>query len=211
MVAPTSRVIYTGPKVAVCLTAELKPSTIRILSPVAPTDTSTGRQAVKLSIDPVTTQRNSYAGTLGSPEVALTDVTNTPSTPKRVFKAHRKDAFSHGADPLIVTQRLSGLAIRVASSADYMHYQEKRMSEKGEYAFRDVSNVCHLPQTLLYRILGLATGVRGMALLSDPQKKAVVGWGMSRETLATGLRGKDLSFRAWMLLDKIKCVEYAPE
>ncbi|KAK4554692.1 hypothetical protein LTR86_008194 [Recurvomyces mirabilis] len=211
MVAPTSRVIYTGPKLFICSAAVPKPPTIRILSPAAATKTSAGGQAVRLSIDPAKAQRNSYAGTLGSPEVALTDVTNTPTTPKRVFKAHRKDAFSHGADAVIVTEKLSGLAIRVASSAEYLQYQEERTGRSGGNAFRDVGNVCHLPRKVLGRILGLAVGVKEMTLLSELQRKAVVGRGMRRETLTTGLQGKDLSFRAWMLLDKIKCVEYAAE
>ncbi|KAK3676048.1 hypothetical protein LTR78_004240 [Recurvomyces mirabilis] len=211
MAAPTTCVIYTGPKLFICSTDKVKPLTIRILSPVAPIKTSMGGQAVQLSIDPAKAQRNSYAGTLGSPEVALTDVTNTPTTPKRVFKAHRKDAFSHGADSDTVTEKLSGLAIRIASGAEYLHYQEDRMNKQGGTAFRDMSSVCHLPQELLGRILGLAVGEREMALFSELQMKAVVGWGMRRETLTTGLQGKDLSFRAWMLLDKIKCIEYAAE
>ncbi|KAK0909667.1 hypothetical protein LTR02_004329 [Friedmanniomyces endolithicus] len=160
------------------------------------------------------TPRKSYAKllspsgrTLEQPEQAITET----NTPKRVFKAHRKDAFSDAADPVAVSERLSGLVIRQSTTFEqYIKYQQRRIeeSEQGAKAFRDVDVACHLPGRLVERIVGLVLPGRELELMTEGQRSAVVRWGLRRETLRVGWAGKDESSQAWMLLDGMQCLEY---
>ncbi|KAK0862196.1 hypothetical protein LTS02_007326 [Friedmanniomyces endolithicus] len=160
------------------------------------------------------TPRKSYAKllspsgrTLEQPEQAITET----NTPKRVFKAHRKDAFSDAADPVAVSERLSGLVIRQSTTFEqYIEYQQRRIeeSEQGAKAFRDVDVACHLPGRLVERIVGLVLPGRELELMTEGQRSAVVRWGLRRETLRVGWAGKDESSQAWMLLDGMQCLEY---
>ncbi|KAK3063873.1 hypothetical protein LTR53_018730, partial [Teratosphaeriaceae sp. CCFEE 6253] len=60
--------------------------------------------------------RGSHAGLLSPssgtvhlvPEQAVTEA----NTPKKIFKTHRKDAFSDAVDPVAVSDRLDGLVVR---------------------------------------------------------------------------------------------------
>ncbi|KAK0305770.1 hypothetical protein LTR01_006554 [Friedmanniomyces endolithicus] len=215
--SPSSRKYSTG------LAPIQRPSTPRdqptlITQPPPPfRKTANGKEKV-LAVDTakaaLATPRKSYAKllspsgrTLEQPEQAITET----NTPKRVFKAHRKDAFSDAADPVAVSERLSGLVLRQSTAFEqYIEYQQRRIdeSEKGFKAFRDVEVACHLPSRLVERIVGFVLPRRELELMTEGQRSAVVQWGLKRETLRVGWVGKDESSQAWMLLDGIKCLEY---
>ncbi|KAK5113838.1 hypothetical protein LTR62_003222 [Meristemomyces frigidus] len=217
MAAPITHSIYAGPPLFNHSSGG-SPITI-VVGSAPPKSKITGRDS-PLAIDTAKANlKSTYAGTLlgphplrsRSPEsTVLTEVSNTPTTPKRVFKAHRKDAFSHGADATTVAEKLTGLGIRQVSSEEYLEYQQKRLAKHDDpHAFRDENNVCHLPKNLLIHILGLAMKERQMRVMSEWQRDAVLDWGLRRETLTTGMWMKEESFRVWVLLDCIKCIEYA--
>ncbi|GAB1738848.1 hypothetical protein NU219Hw_g3633t1 [Hortaea werneckii] len=194
-----------------------------------PSRTDSGK---KLSID--TTQATaisgqckvSYAKTLsaispgakGEPELAITETTNSPTTPKIVFKPHRKGAFSEGADLPAVTEKLNNLVLRDDLSARFVKYQIERTQREASTVniserslWRDTGNVTHLPRSLVDRIFSFILVNNGVKLLSEEQRGAAFRWGIQRRSLKTAedWKKKDMATRVWLLLDSIKCLAYA--
>ncbi|KAK3656652.1 hypothetical protein LTR22_009631 [Elasticomyces elasticus] len=211
--SPVSRKTYTGPAVfKVSINPDVKSTPSEQHS--SPARKTSQKHSNKLSVDtkragpPI---RGSYAKLLSpsgrthdQPEQALTEV----NTPKKIFKAHRKDAFSDAADPVAVTDRLNGLVLRVPQQfARYVDYQQTRIAEHG-VEYRDTNVACYLPMPLIDCIIGFALPERELGLMTYEQRSAAVQWGLRRDTLKVGWAGKDLSNQAWMLLDSIKCLEY---
>lgn len=214
--SPSSRNIYIGPAVFKLPSKPTDwPTTTEQTS--SPLRRKVDRHGNKLSVDTgraVNVVRGTYAK-LVSPsgrthdqsEQALTEV----NTPKKVFKASRKDAFSDAADPVAVTDRLSGLVLRDPQRLARCAEHQRRRVEEGELgakAFRDVAVASHLPKHLIDQIMSLALPEREFELMTEEQRDAVVHWGMRKETLKVGWAGRDLSSQAWMLLDSVKCLEY---
>ncbi|KAI6874499.1 hypothetical protein KC323_g677 [Hortaea werneckii] len=157
-------------------------------------------------------------GTKGEPELAITETTNSPTTPKIIFKPHRKGAFSEGADLPAVTERLNHLILRDDLSARFVKYQVERTQREANAVnmserifWRDTGNVTHLPQNLVDRIFGFVLPNNGIKLLSEEQRRAAFCWGIQRRSLKTAeeWKKKDMATRAWLLLDSIKCLAYA--
>ncbi|KAK4545927.1 hypothetical protein LTR36_002491 [Oleoguttula mirabilis] len=177
----------------------------------------------KLSIDTGKASRNSrgsYAATLtatssgvpGEPELALTEVTNSPTTPKMIFKPHRKGAFSEGCDLPAVTQRLDSLILRDDSPERFVEYQQNRIMSAtgGKTAYRDVSIPSHLPHQVVEYILSFIMTRKEREVLSAEQKRAAFAWGQEKLSLKTELewRKKDEASQVWMMLDSINCLTY---
>jgi hypothetical protein len=163
---------------------------------------------------------SSYAATLtstgktvGEPELAITEVTNTPATPKLVFKPHRKGAFSEeGLDVPSVTARLNGLIIRDDGPERYIKHQQKMHVDRD---YRDTVVASHWPRDLIERVIDYAMPGNELPgdefeLMTEKQKRQAVDWGQSREALrmANDWRKKDESSQVWMLLDAVKCLAY---
>ncbi|KAI7483888.1 hypothetical protein KC351_g4838 [Hortaea werneckii] len=158
------------------------------------------------------------AGTKGEPELAITETTNSPTTPKLVFRPHRKGAFSEGADLPAVTERLNHLILRDDLSARFVKYQVERTKREANAAnisedifWRDTGNITHLPQNLVDRVFSFVLPNNGVKLLSEEQRRAAFCWGIQRRSLKTAeeWKKKDMATRAWLLLDSIKCLAYA--
>ncbi|KAK1066764.1 hypothetical protein LTR74_006974 [Friedmanniomyces endolithicus] len=215
--SPSSHRYYTASTPIQRPTVPQDQPTLITQSPLPFRKTANGKEKA-LTVDTakaaLATPRKSYAKllspsgrTLEQPEQAITET----NTPKRVFKAHRKDAFSDAADPVAVSDRLSGLVIRQSNIFEqYIEYQQRRIdeSEKGVKVFRDLDVACHLPGRLIERIMGFVLPGRELELMTEGQRSAVVRWGLRRETLRVGWAGKDESSQAWMLLDGMQCLEY---
>ncbi|TKA68598.1 hypothetical protein B0A55_08913 [Friedmanniomyces simplex] len=215
--SPSSRKYYTG---LTRIQLQIVPQSQSTPAPQSPSlfrKTANGNER-KTYVDTdkaaLATLRGSYAKllspsgrTLEQPEQAITET----NTPKRVFKAHRKDAFSDAADPVAVSDRLSGLVLRDANKFErFVEFQQRRIdyADQGMQAFRDVDVACHLPRRLIDIIVGLVLADRELKLMTQGQRSAVIQWGLRRETLRVGWAGKDRSQQAWMLLDSIRCLEY---
>lgn len=182
----------------------------------------------------------SYAATLadprtpGEPEVALTDVTNTPTTPKRTFKAHRKGAFSEGSDLQSLNEKLSKVDLQRADDhrpERYLEWQREKQ-EREAFEYRNTALACQLPLSVFNHILALALstdkwtiGPRdevkkptdsnqvlypSEALLSDDQQREAYEWGQKRETLGRERKWAAMidSGQQLMLLDAIGCLAY---
>jgi len=182
----------------------------------------------------------SYAATLadphtpGEPEVALTEVTNTPTTPKRTFKAHRKGAFSEGSDLQSLNEKLSKFDLQRAKDHRPERYLEwqKEKQERENFEYRNTALACQLPLPVFNRILVLTLSTNKWtigpqdeveqpkdsnqvlypsgALLSDDQQREAYEWGQMRETLVKerSWAGKADSGQQLMLLDAVGCLAY---
>ncbi|KAI7507885.1 hypothetical protein KC347_g6547 [Hortaea werneckii] len=157
-------------------------------------------------------------GTKGEPELAITETTNSPTTPKLVFRPHRKGAFSEGADLPAVTERLNHLILRDDLSARFVKYQVERTKREANAVnvsdnifWRDTGNVTHLPQNLVDRVFSFVLSNNALKLLSEEQRRAAFCWGIQRRSLKTAeeWKKKDMATRVWLLLDSIKCLAYA--
>ena len=183
----------------------------------------------------------SYAATLadartpGEPEFALTDVTNTPATPKRLFKPHRKGAFSEGSDLQSLNEKLSQFNLQRVEEDHrperFLEWQmEKQECEHFEY--RNTALACQLPLNVFNCILALALSndkwtvgpqddveapmdsnqvlfPSGALLCADQQREAYE-WGQKRETLGRERKWAAMadSGQQLMLLDAIGCLAY---
>lgn len=197
-------------------------------APLSPTATIT-RNTIK-----------SYAATLAEiappdrAETAITEVTNTPGTPKRMFTAHRKGAFSEGSDLRTLSERLSTVQMQDndRDPERFVKWQE----EKTTTPYRDVESACHLPQSAFDCILTFALATPddtakwglgnegevvcaqngeqihwpGADLLSPKQQRAAYAWGQDRESLVQERKwaGKADSGQQLLLLDAIGCLAY---
>jgi hypothetical protein len=185
----------------------------------------------------------SYADTLADPRVddrfstAITEVTNSPATPKRMFTAHRKGAFSEGSDLQSLGERLSNVKMQVADHRPerFLEWQKEKQEREGS-KYRDTAIACQLPLSAFDRILAftLATpdiaaswfigaegevvcaqdGTQidwpGKGLLSLRQQREAFEWGQSSEGLAEERKraGMADSVQRLLLLDAIGCLAY---
>jgi len=151
-------------------------------------------------------------GKVGSPEFALTEVTNSPTTPKVVFKPHRKGAFSESLDLPAVTEKLHSLAVQDHDPARFLKYQQERIDAApcGLASYRDFEVASHLPEQVMDRVMSFVISKEERRVLSEEQRKAAVAWGQDWATLRTELewRKRDESSQIWMLLDGVKCLAY---
>ena len=185
----------------------------------------------------------SYAATLADirtgamTETTLTEVTNTPATPKRTFKAHRKGAFSEGSDLQSLSERLSNVKMQNDEqiSEKFLEWQQEKQ-QRENFKYRDTATACHLPLSAFDRILAftLATpdtvaewsldvegGVvaaqdgtqikwPGTDLLSRNQQREAFEWGQNSESLVKERKwaGMADSGQQLLLLDAIGCLAY---
>lgn len=167
-------------------------------------------------------RQGTYAATLtantgaapGEPELAITEVTNSPQTPKMIFKPHRKGAFSDGSDLQAVSQKLHGLVVRDDNPARFVRWQEDHgANDAGPEGFRDSAAPFHLPLKLRNQIAIRTVTPREMALLSDKQKKTACAWGQDRNNLKVAETWRKMadSAQAWTLLESIGCLAYQRE
>jgi hypothetical protein len=185
----------------------------------------------------------SYADTLADPRTtdrattAITEVTNTPVTPKRMFTAHRKGAFSEGSDLQGLSERLSNVSMRVPdhSPERYLEWQKEKQEREGT-KYRDTATACQLPLSAFDRILaftfatpdvaaGWTLGAEGevvcaqdgtqiqwpgKSLLSHKQQREAFEWGQDSESLIKERKWakKADSGQQLLLLDAIGCLAY---
>lgn len=185
----------------------------------------------------------SYAATLAElrtpdgAEIALTEVTNTPATPKRMFTAHRKGAFSEGSDLQSLSERLSTVKMQVVdrSPERFLEWQKEKQ-ERESFQYRDTTIACQLPQSAFDRVLaftlstsddvaGWSLGAEGEVvcaqdgapvdwpgknLLSRKQQREAFEWGQDSESLVKERKwaGMADSGQQLLLLDAIGCLAY---
>jgi hypothetical protein len=185
----------------------------------------------------------SYADTLADPRIndrastAITEVTNSPATPKRMFTAHRKGAFSEGSDLQSLSERLSNVKMQVADHRPerFLEWQKEKQEREGS-KYRDTVTACQLPLPAFDRILAftLATpdvaarwglgaegevvcaedGTQidwpGKGLLSLKQQREAFEWGQDSESLVKERKWakKADSGQQLLLLDAIGCLAY---
>ena len=149
----------------------------------------------------------------GSPEVAITETTNTRvSSPNPQKSLTRKEAFSEGTDAISLSTRLNALQLPGSTKQRYTEYQRKRTAnvEQSGRSFRDMNAACRLPAHLIERIVAETMSEREIGVMGEWQKRETVAWGLKRETLAQErewLR-KDDSAQVWLLLNSVRCLAY---
>ncbi|WPH00239.1 Hypothetical protein R9X50_00306200 [Acrodontium crateriforme] len=217
-VAPSSQVLYTGE----CKFTSQQFSIPKVSQITTVSPKYTGKHRGDMSNEPSArhVSRGSYAERLTSPlgsfcdepSAGITDVTNSPTTPKLVFKPRRKSAFSESTDLPAVTQKLRALAAHDHNPERFIKFQKDRIAATvaGGGLYRDIKNVCHLPRSVVEKIVDLVGLSGGVEAMTESQKNAAFSWGRTRSTLATEMdwRRKDDSSQVWMLLDQINCLAY---
>jgi hypothetical protein len=187
------------------------------------------------------TTGRSYAATLadsrtpGEPEVTLTEVTNTPTTPMRLFKAHRKGAFSEGSDLQSLNEKLSKVDLQRAKEDHrperYLEWQMDKQ-DREDFEYRNTALACQLPLSVFNRILALTLSTDKWtigpqdeveapkdsnqvlypsgALLCHDQQREAYEWGQKKETLGRERKWAAMadSGQQLMLLDAIGCLAY---
>ncbi|PPJ53977.1 hypothetical protein CBER1_02997 [Cercospora berteroae] len=164
-------------------------------------------------------RQGTYAQTLtvhtgavpGEPEFAITDVTNIPTTPKMIFKPHRKGAFSEGSDLPAVTQKMDGLVVRDGNPERFVRWQEDMIERKGGMmAFRDSTVPTQLPQSVLELIVASTVNKHALGLFTQEQFRAACAWSRDRSTLEMRESWERLanSSRVLSLLEHSGCVAY---
>lgn len=224
-VAPTSRRIYTG--ATLFKREEVSSPASPTVVPPTPMDSPVAGSPPQLTIDTTkatasgSRKKTSYAATLvagsnsvaGEPELAVTDVTNTPTTPLRLQRpTHRKGGFSEGTNLETVTEKLNVLVVRDDSSERYLRWQEKHIAAAASEGkvFREEIVPCNLPIDVIEHVLRFTMSRRELDVMNEGQRRAALARGQSRETLR-GEREwlkKDESAQVWMLLDSINCLAY---
>lgn len=168
---------------------------------------------------PGASRQGTYAHTLtattiastGEPELALTEVTNTPTTPRMIFKPHRKGAFSDGSDLQAVNQKLESLDVGDNGPHRFVRWQEDMMERRGgSCVFRNTSVPSHLPKHLMDRIVGYTVTERKWQLLAEKQRRAVCAWGQNRNNFGASesWRKMPASSQVVSLLEVIECQSY---
>jgi hypothetical protein len=213
--------------------------------PTVPTDVKSdtdGTETDPLSTSTITRKAGkSYADTLADPRTtdrastAITEVTNSPATPKRMFTAHRKGAFSEGSDLQSLSERLSNVQVADHNPERYLEWQRVKQEREGS-TYRDTATACQLPLSAFDRILAftfatpdVAAGwtfgtegevVRaqdgaqidwpGKGLLSLKQQREAFEWGQDSESLVKERKWakKADSGQQLLLLDAIGCLAY---
>lgn len=228
--APTTRRFYAGESLvrtaveapSTSPTEALGPPSVPSAVAHARTPSSTAAGLSKVFVDARhaehKAEKRSYATTLAvsplsgnsnSNSVAITEVTNTPRTPKLVL-AHRKGGFSEGTDLHAATAKLQKLTTdgrdeREAAEA-WLAFQKRML---GVWPYQDQENVTHLPPGVL-RVMMVEIIGEGVEVLSDEQFKRAAEWGLDRETLAAEREWVkfDESNQIWLLLEKVGCLAY---
>lgn len=180
-----------------------------------PHSTMTGTPTPSLS----RSKGRSYAATLaeintaepGITSRAVTEVTNSPITPKKTFKAHRKGGFSEGSDLDLVADKLSGIGLGTKRDNRPERFIEWQQKHRGDFEYRDTSSTCHLPLAMFAKIVDFVTGSEdAMGILSEKQKRDAYAWGQHKTTLGTEtgwLRHLE-SAQKLMLLEAVGCLSY---
>ncbi|USW51946.1 Putative leucine-rich repeat domain superfamily [Septoria linicola] len=167
-------------------------------------------------------RQGTYAQTLtlhtgaaaGEPELAITDVTNSPVTPKVIFKPHRKGAFSDGSDLQTVSQKLDGLIMRDNNPRRFVRCQVDMIDRRGgNIAFRNSAVPSQLPQDVMDRIVGYTVSEHEMDILSSKQRRAACAWGQDRANFEKAESWRKLpdSSQVVSLLECIGCLAYQSE
>ncbi|KAF2765849.1 hypothetical protein EJ03DRAFT_195424 [Teratosphaeria nubilosa] len=209
-ISPQSRcLIADEPAVPKTPKKQKEPSHLAQITRSAP------RHGKKMSIDIGRARSGSYAARLqmtnapiGEPELAITEVTNSPVTPKLSFKPHRKGGFSDGVDVTsIIDEKLEGLIIRDDSPDHFAKHLEKHFRAGN---FRDTTRASHLPGSLLEQIVESVLDENDLAIMSEKQRRNAIEWGQSRAAMqvAADWRKKDESSQIWMLLEAVGCLAY---
>ncbi|KAF2215192.1 hypothetical protein CERZMDRAFT_56792 [Cercospora zeae-maydis SCOH1-5] len=178
---------------------------------------SNGHQGTPVTIDGI--RQGTYAQTLtfntnavpGEPELAITDITNSPTTPKMVFKPHRKGAFSEGSDAQAVTQKLEGLVVRDNDPKRFVRWQRDMINRQGGMSgFRDSGAPTHLPQSVLELIVAHTINKHALDLFSKVQFQDACAWARDRSTLKLRESWEKLphSSRVLSLLERSGCLTY---
>lgn len=209
-------------------TADLKDATGSTLSPTATITRNTGKSYAATLADIRTREAN---------DTAITEVTNTPATPKRTFKAHRKGAFSEGSDLQSLSERLSNVKMQHDEhiSEKFLEWQQEKQ-QREDFKYRDTATACHLPLSTFDRILaftlagpetvaqwsldleggvvsaqdGIQIKWPGTNLLSRKQQREAFEWGQNSESLAKERKwaGMADSGQQLLMLDAIGCLAY---
>ncbi|KAK3724809.1 hypothetical protein LTR37_000857 [Vermiconidia calcicola] len=222
-IAPDSRQYHTGEPLFDMPSASPENGSVTVRPPT-PADSPVTSSPPSLSVDTAKANkvkakdRASYAsklvatpnGTAGEPELAITDGTNTPTTPLRLQKpTHRKGAFGEGTDLDTVTEKLNVCIVRDDSPDRFVRYQHARIAEAGR-SFRSRSVACHLPIDIIEYLICFVVTQRERGVLSREQMIAAIERGQMKGTLMAErewLR-KDESAQVWMLLNSIHCLTY---
>lgn len=181
--------------------------------PITPTLSFT--QATSTPMTP--TRQSTYAATLtgksgnalSERDMNLSDITNTPRTSKRLFKAQRKGVPTDGSE---IVEKASSLVVRDRNPQRFVRWQEDRIRKhEGKLkSFRDCKIRSQLPSHLVDLIAGFTVTSRSRELLSDEQLQAALTWGQRRANFATEKEWWKMadSSQMWTLLESIGCLAY---
>ncbi|UJO17678.1 uncharacterized protein CLAFUR5_06492 [Fulvia fulva] len=180
-----------------------------------------------------TMRQGTYAATLtantdavaGEPLVAITEVTNTPTTPKMVFKAHRKGGMSEGSDgidPEEVAQKLQKLHLSVKRDDNperFVKYQEgswkHRLDQRNgpDRSYRDTTVASQLPANIMETIALNSVDLWAQRLLTEKQRKRCVEWGLQRNNFVVEKEWHKMadSAQVVMLLERTGCLAHQQE
>lgn len=201
-----------------------QPKTQRLdsVTSVTDEDVTDAQQNYKTETPHSSLSRNkgrSYAATLaainvpepGGASLAITEVTNTPTTPKRTFKAHRKGGFSEGSDMDLVNQKLASVGVTIEREDSPERYIKWQRKYYGEFEYRNTAFACHLPLAIFNKVMEYVVGKGALSALNEEQERAAYAWGQNKATLATEeewLKHQE-SAQKWMLLEAVGCLSYA--
>ncbi|EME44906.1 hypothetical protein DOTSEDRAFT_61526 [Dothistroma septosporum NZE10] len=210
--------IYTGPALF-----DYSKATSR---PVTPANRSISARASPAG----TLRQGTYAATLtantdvraGEPLIAITDVTNTPTTPKMVFKAHRRGGISEGSDAVDsdeVAKKLNDIRLIVKRDGNpqrFVKYQEgawKHRMDEGNGAgksYRDRDVESQLPYNVMEEIALHSVDLWAQRLLTEKQRKRCMKWGLERSNFAAEREWHKMadSAQVVMLLERTGCLAY---
>lgn len=178
-------------------------------------------------------RQGTYAATLtantdataGEPLIAITEVTNTPTTPKMVFKAHRKGGMSEGSDGIDseeVSQKLNKLNLSIKRDDNperFVKYQEgiwqHRLDDRNgvDKSYRDMEAASQLPANVLEQIALHTVDLWAQRLLIKKQQDRCVEWGLERSNFAVEKEWHKMadSAQVVMLLERTGCLAYQRE
>lgn len=192
----------------------------RPVTPVEPVRPGKNSFDIGLGSPAIPSRQGTYAATLtantgalpGDSEIAITDATNSPRTPKILLKSHRKGAFSDGSDLQQVTEKLDSLVMGDTSPQRFVRWQEERIEKHAgsSTTFRNREIRSHLPGNVIDLIAGFTVTEREKGLLSAKQLQDALAWGQRR---ANSVKEKEWrrmpdSSQAWFLLEGIGCLAY---
>lgn len=226
-IGPTSRDkarLYTGPpkfdftlyttNVAVDRSAMTsRPATPRRITPKVSLDSD-------LSSPDTPSRQGTYAATLTTKLGALhcdrdagpVECTNTPKTPRVLFKSHLKCALNGSGEGY---QKVKNPVICDRNPQRFVRWQEERMKKHQEISkpFRNSMTSHPLPVQLVELIAGFTVTEREKQLLTDKQLQEALSWGQRRSNLKTEKSWRTMadSAQTWTLLENIGCLAYNRE